>query len=376
MGRMVVTPFSIHIPEENLLDLRRRLERTRWPEQVHGAGWEYGTNLEYMQELVDYWITQYDWRAVEERLNWLPQFRAEVEGTGIHFIHQRGRGTDALPLIITHGWPSTFYEMTKLLPLLAEDFDLVIPSVPGFGFSDRPLERGMTRSKVAELWVKLMEGLGYERFGAQANDIGAVISAYIARDFPERLIGLHTMMPTVPAPAFGENEPPMTAAEQHFSALGKGWEQEEGGYNLLQETRPQTLGYSLNDSPVGLAAWIIEKWRAWGAPSGRLEDSFSKEELLTTISIYWLTQTGNSAGRSYYERAHDPRAFERGTKISVPTGVGLSLEAAQKTPQEWAERVYTDIRQWTEFERGGHFMALESPELLAEDIRTFFRKLR
>jgi pimeloyl-ACP methyl ester carboxylesterase len=383
---MKISPLTIHIQEEALTDLRERLRRTRWPDEVHGAGWAYGANLGYMQELVEYWLDRFDWRAQEEWMNSFPHFQAEVDGTGIHFIHVRGQGPRPLPLILTHGWPSTFYEMLKIIPLLidpaahggdpADAFDVIIPSLPGFGFSDRPLEPGMTRSKVARLWVVLMEGLGYNRFCTHGNDIGAVISAYIGRDFPERLIGLHTMMPTIPGPAFGPDEPPMSPAEREFAEVGKQWEQEEGAYNHLQASRPQTLGFSLNDSPVGLAAWIIEKWRAWGALGSDLEKVFSKDELLTNIAIYWLTETGNSAGRSYYERAHDPNAFKKGEQIRVPTGVALSMEKVQRVPREWAGRVYTDIRHWTEFDHGGHFMALEDPQAVAEDIREFFRGLR
>lgn len=383
---MKMTPFSIHIPEEELEDLRDRLKRTRWPDEVIGADWRYGANLAYMQELVEYWLSGFDWRLQEERLNAFQHFGAELEGNGIHFVHQHGKGPKPIPLILTHGWPSSFMEMLKLIPLLADPgshgadpadaFDVVAPSVPGFGFSDRPGEAGMTRSKVAQLWVRLMKGLGYPRFGAHANDIGAVITSYIARDHPECLIGFHTMMPAYPSPAFGGNEPPMSPAEERFAEYVRQWDRDEGGYNLLQETRPQTLAYGLNDSPAGLAAWIIEKWRAWGALDGNLEKHFSKDELLTNVSIYWLTQTTNSSARSYYERAHDPHAFEKEAHIDVPTGVALSMELGQRAPREWVERVYTDIRHWTEFDHGGHFLALEEPELLAADLREFFRPFR
>jgi pimeloyl-ACP methyl ester carboxylesterase len=382
----MITPFQIHIPNEALEDLRERLKRTRWPDQVNGAGWAYGANLDYMQELVAYWHGGFDWRAQEERMNSFPQFRAVIDGLHIHYVHVRGTGANPMPLVLTHGWPSTFFEMLKLIPLLADPaahgadpadaFDVIVPSVPGFGFSDRPMEAGMTRSRVAEYWLRLMDELGCVRFGAHANDVGAVISSYMARSATERLIGFHTMMPTFPSPAFGEDDPPMSGAEQHFADLVQAWEREEAGYNLQQATRPQTLGYGLNDSPAGLAAWIVEKWRAWGALNRDLESVFSKDELLTTVSIYWLTQTANSAARSYYERAHDPNAFGKDAHIDVPSGVALSQEPVQRAPREWVERVYTDIRHWTEFDRGGHFLALEQPQLLAEDIREFFRPLR
>lgn len=286
-----------------------------------------------------------------------------------------------MPLLITHGWPSTFAEMIDITSLLtspadpADSFDVIVPSVPGFGFSDRP-GRGMTRSKVAGLWVELMEKLGYPRFAAHANDIGAVITGYIALDHPDRLIAFHTMMPDFPRPAVDAATASLSAAEREFLETQRKWGEEEGGYNRIQESRPQTLAYGLHDSPAGLAAWVIEKWRSWTDPQGDVESHFTRDELLTNVSVYWFTETANSANRSYYERARDPRRVGPHERIRVPTGVGLSLEPVQKAPREWVERRYTDIRHWTEFPRGGHFMALEEPELLAEDLRTFFRPFR
>jgi pimeloyl-ACP methyl ester carboxylesterase len=383
---MGISAFTIHIPDNELEDLRERIKRTRWPDEVDGAGWKYGANLTYMRELAAYWQDGFDWRAQERAMNSFPQFKAEFDGLSIHFIRLRGKGPAPLPILLTHGWPSSFFEMLKLIPLLADpgshggdpedSFDVVVPSVPGYGFSDRPLEAGMTRTKLARIWNRLMETLGYPRFGAHGNDIGSVITAYLAREAPERLIGFHTLMPAFPEPAFGKDDPPMTAAEREFSNLAHQWEREEGGYNLIQETRPQTLAYGLNDSPVGLAAWILEKWRSWGALGGDLEKHFTRDELLANVSIYWLTQTANSSARSYYERARDPGAFERGERINTPTGVALTLEPVQRAPREWVERVYSDIRRWTEFNHGGHFLALEDPEMLAGDIREFFRPLR
>jgi pimeloyl-ACP methyl ester carboxylesterase len=381
-----IQPFRISIPQEVLDDLHERLARTRWPDEVHGAGWCYGANLAYIRELAEYWQTTFDWRAQEERLNGLPHYRAVVDGLGIHLVHERGKGPDPLPLLISHGWPSTFAEMTELIPLLTDpaahggdpvdSFDVIVPSLPGFGFSDRPLEAGFTRWRVAALFAKLMAGLGYERYGLHANDIGAVISAWLAIDFPERVIALQTMMPTFPPPAFGEGEPPMTGAEEAFAATVAGWQQEEGGYDAIQATRPQTLAYGLNDSPVGLLAWIVEKWRAWTDPDRGVEKYFSKDELLTEVMIYWVTETINSANRSYYERAHDTRKLRPEEKISVPTGVALTTEAVERAPREWVERRYSEIRRWTEFSRGGHFMAAEEPEMLAAEIRGLFRQFR
>jgi pimeloyl-ACP methyl ester carboxylesterase len=305
---------------------------------------------------------------------------------GIHFIHERGKGPNPIPLLVTHGWPSSFVEMLEIIPMLTDpanhngnvfdSFDVIVPSVPGYGFSDRPLEPGMTRWRVAKIWTQLMDGLGYQKFGLQANDIGAVISSWLALDHPEKVIGLHTLMPTFPPPSFDETQPPMTDAEKAFQSVVDSWDQEEGGYDAIQRTRPQTLAYGLNDSPVGLLAWIVEKWRAWTDPYGNIEDYFSRDGLLTTVTIYWVTQTANSSMRSYFERAHDTRKLSPGDRINVPTGVALTTEAVEHAPREWAKRRYADIQRWTEFSSGGHFLAAENPEMLAVEIREFFRRFR
>jgi len=383
---MQIDPFQISISQEILDDLRERLERARWPDEVQGADWRYGASLEYMKELANYWLTKFDWRAQEQWINSFANYQTLVSDLHIHFIHERGKGPNPIPLLITHGWPSSFVEMLKLIPLLTDPanhggnasdaFDVIVPSVPGFGFSERPLQAGMTRWHVAELWAKLMDELGYQRFGLHANDIGAVISSWLSLDFPERVIGFHTMMPTFPPPSFDKNEPPMTGNEKNFKAVVDAWDQDEGGYNAIQTTRPQTLAYGLNDSPVGLMAWIVEKWRAWTDPGGNIEDYFSKDKLLTNVMIYWVTETANSSVRSYYERAHDSRILEPNDKIRVPTGVALTMETVQRAPQEWVQRRYADIRRWTEFSTGGHFLAAEDPQLLATELREFFRQFR
>ena len=380
---MDIRPFTVNVPQPMLDDLRARLARTRWPDEVDDAGWDYGANLAYMRELVQYWATRFDWRRHEHALNAFPQFRADVEGTGVHFIHVRGRGPAPMPLLITHGWPSSVVEMLEIIPRLADPgahggdpadaFDVIVPSVPGFGFSDRP-GRGMTRSRVAGLWARLMEGLGYARYALHANDIWAVLSGWLAYDAPERVIALHTLMPTFPGPVIGEDARPLTAAERAFEEVQARWMREEAGYNAIQETRPQTLAYGLHDSPAGLAAWIVEKWRAWTDPAGEVERYFSRDLLLANVTLYWVTETANAANRSYYERAREPRAITE--RIAVPTGVALSTEAVQRAPRERAERGYADIRRWVEFPRGGHFIAAEEPALLAEELRTFFRSFR
>jgi pimeloyl-ACP methyl ester carboxylesterase len=380
---MDCTPYTVDVAQTSLDDLRERLARTRWPDEVDGAAWEYGASLAYMRELIDYWRTGFDWRAAERTMNAAPHFRARVDGVGIHLIHQRGRGPAPLPLLITHGWPSSFVEMLALVPLLADPgahggdpadaFDVIVPSVPGFGFSDRP-GRGMTRSRVAGLWAGLMEGLGYPRYAAHANDIGAVISGWLAADHPDRLIALHTLMPTFPPAVIGEDARPPSAAEQAFARVQERWQREEGGYNLIQETRPQTLAYGLHDSPAGLAAWIVEKWLAWTGDPAEAARGISRDLLLANVTLYWVTGTANAANRSYFERARETRRIT--SRITVPTGVALTTEPIQRPPRERAERSFADIRRWVDLPRGGHFVAAEAPEVLAEELRAFFRPFR
>jgi pimeloyl-ACP methyl ester carboxylesterase len=381
--RMELEPFVVDVPQASLDDLRERLARTRWPDEVDGAGWDYGVSLAYMRELLEYWRTGFDWRAAERAMNAVPHFRARVDGVGIHLVHQRGRGPAPIPLLITHGWPSSFVEMLELIPLLADPgahggdpadaFEVIVPSVPGFGFSDRP-GRGMTRSRVAGLWATLMDGLGYPRYAAHANDIGAVISAWLAADHPDRLIALHTLMPNFPPPVIDADARPLTAAEQAFARLQERWEREEGGYNRIQESRPQTLAYGLHDSPAGLAAWIVEKWLAWTGEPGEVARRFSRDLLLANVTLYWLTGTANAANRSYFERARETRRIS--ARIAVPTGVALTTEPIQRPPRELAERSFADIRRWVDLPRGGHFVAAEAPEELARELREFFRPFR
>jgi len=377
---MELTPFVVDVAQASLDDLRERLARTRWPDEVDGAGWDYGASLAYMRELVEYWRTGFDWRAASLAMNTVPHFRARIDGVGLHVIHRRGRGSAPMPLLITHGWPSSFVEMLALIPLLADPgahggdpadaFDVIVPSVPGFGFSDRP-GRGMTRSRVAGLWAALMQGLGYPRYAAHANDIGAVISAWLAADYPDRLIALHTLMPSFPPAVIGADARPLTRAEQAFARRQERWEREEGGYNLIQETRPQTLAYGLHDSPAGLAAWIVEKWLAWTGEAGGVARRFSRDLLLANVTLYWVTGTANAANTSGPAR---PGASPRASRC--PSGVALTSEAIQRPPRELAERSFADICRWVDLPRGGHFVAGEAPEVLAEELRAFFRPFR
>jgi len=384
---MDVQPYRVEVADEVLRDLRERLARTRWPDEIQQAGWDYGANLAYMQELVEYWRTKFDWRAQEQKINALANYRAQLADLSIHFIHERGQGPHPLPLLITHGWPSSFYEVLEIMPLLTDPgshggdpndaFDVIVPSLPGFGFSDRPRHPGMNARQISALWVRLMRGLGHERFAAHAYDVGASVMGHMCFDAPEHLIGYHSTEPTNPGPYLGPGSPALSEAEQAFVSYQREWQQEEGGYDHIQRTRPQTLGYGLNDSPAGMVAWIIEKWYAWTEPfEGDLERHFSKDQLLANATIYWVTETINSANRLYYERDHNPRVRTLEDRIRVPMGALLTRQRIEHPPLEYVQRTFTDIRRWVDAGRGGHFIMLEEPQMLAEAIRTFFRPLR
>ncbi len=381
---MTVDSFDIDIPQSVLDDLRERLADTRFPDEVEGTGWDYGTNLSYMEDIVDYWQNRFDWRAREAELNRYPHYRTEIDGTGIHFIHERGKGEDPLPIVLTHGWPDSFYRYLKLIPMLtdparfggdpADSFDVVVPSMPGYGFSDRPHERGMTSARIADVWVRLMaDVLGYERFAAGGGDIGSGVSQILALGHPGRVVGLHLTDPgffslDTGIPDLSENE------RKYLAAIQELWMQ-EGAYAMLHSTKPQTLAYGLNDSPAGLAAWIVEKFRSWSDCGGDIERRFSKDELLTNIMIYWTTETIGSSVRLYYENLHAlPLDFLK-ERIEIPVGMAVFPKDFVPPPREWVER-RLNVERWTGMPRGGHFTAMEEPELLAEDIREFFRPLR
>ena len=384
---MRVQAFTINIAQSTLDDLRERLARTHWPDEADGAAWDYGTNLDYLKTLVAYWQHAFDWRAQEAKLNQFAQFRADIDGFSIHFVHQRGQGPNPLPLVITHGWPSSFTEPLKILPWLADParyggdsadaFDVVVPSLPGYGFSARsPRPEAMSEAKIAEVWSHLMSDvLGYARFGAHGGDIGGWVTSQLGRLYPQQVIGIH-VNGVCARPYLGPEARPLSEQERASLAGQERWEREEGAYAHLQHTKPQTLAYGLNDSPAGLAAWIVEKFRSWSDCDGEVERRFTKEELLTNISLYWLTQTINSSFLPYY--VDDERnAFHKGEFVKVPCAVAMFPKnlADYPFPREWAERVY-NVQRWTEMPRGGHFAALEEPELLVEDLRAFFRPLR
>ena len=382
---MSITPFTIAVPQADLDDLRDRLARTRWPDEIADAGWDYGTNEGYLQSLVDYWQNQFDWRAQEAMLNRFAHFRAEVGGFGLHFIHERGKGANPLPLLLTHGWPDSFYRMYKIIPLLtdpaahggdpADAFDVIVPSLPGYGFSDRPTERGTTAKRIADLFAALMTStLGYEKFAAHGGDWGSGVTEQLAFNHAASLVGIH--LTDVPyTHLFTTQTDDLSEAEQQYLAAGQHWQMTEGGYAMIQGTKPQTLGYGLNDSPAGLAAWIVEKFRAWSDCDGDVERRFSKDELLTNITLYWATETINSANRLYAEHSTEHDDTPGPERTDVPTGVAIFPKDLVNAPRAFAERFF-DVQRWTEMPRGGHFAALEEPELLVEDIRAFFRPLR
>jgi len=383
---MAVQPFKIDIPDSVLEDLQSRLERTRWPDEMPGTEWDYGSNLDYVKELVEYWRTKFDWRAQEKLINSFAHFKTEVDGLDIHFIHEKGKGPNPVPLVVTHGWPGTFFEMHKIIPLLsdpaghggdaADSFDVVVPSMPGYGFSGHPTERGMDVLAVGDLWAKLMsENLGYQRFGAQGGDWGASVTAKLGLSHADKVIGIHTTSVTRPTPYLGPGSKPLSEAEEILLQQRRDWQAAEGGYAHIQGTKPQTLSYGLNDSPAGLAAWIVEKYRTWSDCGGDVEKRFTKDELLTTITIYWVTQTIGSSTKIYYETLRKPWNMAKGERIEVPCAIAAFPAEISVPSLELAERSY-NVQQWTVMPAGGHFAALEEPDRLVEDIRSFFRPLR
>ena len=383
---MAVQPYKIEIPDSVLDDLKSRLERTRWPDELPGTGWDYGSNLDYVKELVEYWRTKFDWHAQEKLINSFSHFKSKVDGLNIHFIHEKGKGPNPMPLVITHGWPGTFFEMYKIIPMLsdpashggdpADAFDVVAPSMPGYGFSDATDKRGLSVLSIGDLWAKLMsENLGYQKFAAQGGDWGARVTAKLGLSHGDKVIGIHTTSTSSPTPYQGPGTRELSEAENAMLAQRIQWLADEGGYSHIQATKPQTLSYGLNDSPAGLAAWIVEKYRTWSDCGGDVESRFTKDELLTTITIYWVTQSINSSTRLYYESFFQAWDLAKGEKIQVPVAIASFPRENSVPLREWAERSF-NIQQWTDMPSGGHFAALEEPDRLVEDIRKFFRGLR
>jgi pimeloyl-ACP methyl ester carboxylesterase len=358
--------FRIEVPQPVLDDLRRRLAAARWPDAV-ADDWARGTQPSALRRLVEHWHDDFDWRAVERRLNGLDQYRVPVEGIGLHVVRAGRPG--ATPLLLLHGWPDSFLRFLRLVPALADEFDLVVPSIPGFGFSDRGTAAGLDPSRIAGLFAAMMTELGFDRFGVHAGDVGGAIAELIAARFPERVLGLH--LTDVPYwHLFASDPSTFSDAERDYLRRGLAWSQDEGAYADLQRTRPQTLAYALNDSPVGLAAWFLEKFRAWSDCGGDVFSRFDPDWLATNLTVYWVTQTAGSAARHYYQAARLDRTGLP-DRVVVPTAVAIFPEDTVPAPREFAERWF-DLRRWTRMPRGGHFAAWEEPALLAEDLIAFF----
>ena len=381
---MSVTPFEIRIPQGDLDDLARRLDRTRWPQAlVHD--WSDGTDLAYLRDLLTYWRERFDWRAQEAALNALPHFLVRAGGTDVHVLHVRGRGPAPLPLIVSHGWPGSFVEMLELVPRLTDParfggdprdaFDVVVPSLPGYGFSAGPAAVGTTPQRIAALWTEVMTALGYERFGAQGGDWGSAVSTHLGIDYPKRVAGVHLNF------VMRGFLPPRTLADAaydddelaYFERVER-WSAAEGGYAHLQGTKPQTLAYGLTDSPAGLAAYLVEKFRAWTDCDGDLERSVSRDRLLTNIATYWFTKTIGSSMHLYWERSRAPMRPPE-ARPAVPFALAAFPKELTTPPRRLVERVFR-LERYTTMPRGGHFAALEEPALLADDIAAFFRHLR
>jgi pimeloyl-ACP methyl ester carboxylesterase len=377
-----IEPFEIHVADSVLDDLRERLARTRFPDQIPGTGWDYGIPTDYVHTLVDYWLETYDWRAEEGRLNQFSHFRTTIDGQSIHFIHARSPHPDAFPLVITHGWPGSVVEFLEVIPRLtrpedhggeaADAFHVVAPSLPGYGFSEPTRTPGWDVRRIAHAWKELMDRLGYERYGAQGGDWGAQVAMRLAADDRQHCASLHLNMPVGSPPAepvdLSEEDQQDLAAMADFLRL-------EGAYANEQGTKPQTLGVGLNDSPAGLLAWIVEKFRTWSDCDGDPENCFTKDQLITNVMLYWVTGTAASAARLYRETMQGGALADPVPFIEAPTGVGSYPKEILRWPRAWVERQY-NLTHWAPMPRGGHFAAMEQPELFVDDLRTFFRTVR
>ncbi len=383
-------PFTITVPEEVLTDLHERLTKVRWAQDFANPNWEYGTNGDYLKELVEYWRDAYDWRKHEQEMNSFAHYKTTIDGIPIHFIHEPGKGPNPTPLILSHGWPWTFWDFHKVIrPLTdpasfggdpADAFDVIVPSLPGYGFSTPLTTSGINYWRTADLWVKLMQDvLGYDKFAAQGGDWGALITAQLGHKHADKLIGTHVnlMAPlsifvgSIPEESeYGPGEEGLYERNNHFFTA-------ESGYSALQTTKPQTLAFALNDSPVGLCSWILEKRRTWSDCDGDVEKRFSKDDLLTTMMIYWITQSFGTSARYYYEATHNPwqPSHDRTPVVESPMGVAVFQKEVIIMPRKWAEGYY-NLKRWTPMPSGGHFAAMEEPQLLVDDVRAHFRSLR
>ena len=380
MADDAITPFRLDVPQAELDDLAERLRRTRWPEAETVDDWSQGVPLAFVRSLCDHWADGYDWRVVEARLNGLGQHRTVIDGLGIHFLHVRSPEPGALPLVLTHGWPGSVVEFLDALGPLADPaahggdpadaFHVVVPSLPGYGWSDRPTATGWGGERIGAAWAELMARLGYDRYGAQGGDWGALVTAELGAQDPDHVAGIHLNMPIV-GPSAGDAGD-LSEREQAAMADAAEHRRTGTGYSRQQSTRPQTLGYGLVDSPAGQCAWIVEKFWAWSDCNGDPETVFTKDQLLDNVMHYWLPGTGASSARLYWESFHRPSL----PPVGVPTGCSIFPKEIARPPRRWVEGRFSDLRYWNEPDRGGHFAAFEQPALFVDEVRAFFRLVR
>jgi microsomal epoxide hydrolase len=379
------TPFRLHVGDDVLADLESRLAHVRWPDEVPGNHWKYGTDLPYLKSLVEYWRDRYDWREHEAGINRFKQYRVRLAGIDVHYIREEGKGPEPLPLLISHGWPGSVHEFHKLIPMLtdparfsgdaADAFTVVAPSLPGYTFSFTPSQQRFSVEQIADVFAELMTGvLGYKRFAAQGGDWGAFVTSRLGYACPQHLAGIHLNLLGLRRDAPIPEKP--TEEERLYFEQRAHWVKEETGYTWIQGTKPQTLAYALTDSPVGLAAWIVEKFHTWSDHKGDLDGYIGRDAMLTNIMLYWVTGAIGSSFWPYYARMHSPWPIPDGARIQVPMGYAEFPKEILRPPRSLAEKMYADIRRWTKMPKGGHFAALEQPELLAQEIREFFRPLR
>jgi len=374
----MIESFSVKISEQAIKDLQSRLKQTRWTDEILNSEWNYGAKLSYIKELTAYWLNEFDWRRTEEEINSYPNYICDIEGIKIHFLHIRSKKKNPIPLLITHGWPGSFLEMMKLTSLLTShpelSFDLIIPSIPGFGFSQKINTPGCNLWFIADLWSKLIKELGYEKVIAQGGDFGAGISTALALKHPEDVLGLHlNYIPGSYFPFLSETEK-LTEEEILSQKNVEDWYTTEGAYWHQQRTKPLTLAYALNDSPVGLCAWIVEKFYGWSDCNGNIENVFTKDELLSNVSLYWYTETIHSSIRLYNENSQVPLHFSKNDFVNTPVAIARFHKEEPFPARKFIERGY-NIRQWTDIPKGGHFAAMEQPALLANDIIQFAKTL-
>jgi pimeloyl-ACP methyl ester carboxylesterase len=378
-------PFTLRVPEEAIADLRDRLARSRLPDQAPADPWAYGTDVGYLRQLVEYWRSTFDWRAEEARLNAFPQFKVPLGGIDLHFLHVPGKGPAPCPLLLLHGWPGSVFEFLELIPRLtdpalfggdpADAFTVVVPSLPGYGLSFKPGQPRFGVEEIADCVAELMHGaLGYTSFAVQGGDWGAITATRLGYAHPEKLIGIHLNLLAIRRDQQDVADP--TPEEQAYLEERATWLREETGYSWIQGTKPQTLAFALSDSPAGLAAWIVEKFRTWSDCGGNVETAFTRDRLLANISFYWFTGAIGSSFWPYYAVRHRPWPIPDGRTIDVPTAYAQFPAEILRPPRSLAQRTYTDIRRWTVMPHGGHFAALEQPEALANEVREFFRPLR